>query len=298
MAFYIERFKGVEAKEFEVEIVTPLFLGGADPKKAELRVPSIKGALRFWWRAIYAHLSLNVLKEQESKIFGDAGDIYGKSKVHIKICNTLIYNGNDRYNPVPHKNVRFSFPCFSPGQSFSLKICGDKKSFDLLKLVSVLGGLGKRSRRGFGSFVIKKIDGIDFCFDYTADNTLKLLDNIQEGVFGLNNGKIIRMTEAHKDGEYAYIKEIEFGDGSSGSYHDILKKIGLSSHNNKSDYTGYAGRGNERFSSPVYVSVVKISDKYRPIITTLNTAFEKRNQNHGIDRSSSFKKEILSGGSQ
>ena len=59
MAFYISRFKGMESQEFEVEIVTPLFLGGADPNKAELRAPSIKGALRFWWRALNPHFSLH-----------------------------------------------------------------------------------------------------------------------------------------------------------------------------------------------------------------------------------------------
>ena len=44
MSFYISRFKGLESQEYEVEIVTPLFLGGADPKKAELRAPSITGS--------------------------------------------------------------------------------------------------------------------------------------------------------------------------------------------------------------------------------------------------------------
>lgn len=32
-----------------LKTVTPMFLGGAEPdKKAELRAPSIKGAMRFW----------------------------------------------------------------------------------------------------------------------------------------------------------------------------------------------------------------------------------------------------------
>jgi CRISPR/Cas system CMR-associated protein Cmr1 (group 7 of RAMP superfamily) len=30
----------------EFEIVTPLFMGGANPQSSELRVPSIKGVLR------------------------------------------------------------------------------------------------------------------------------------------------------------------------------------------------------------------------------------------------------------
>lgn len=42
MAFYVGRFRNIEAREFEVEVVTPLFLGGADPGRAELRVPPIK----------------------------------------------------------------------------------------------------------------------------------------------------------------------------------------------------------------------------------------------------------------
>lgn len=34
-------------------LVTPMFLGGADQNNcAELRAPSIKGALRFWYRTI------------------------------------------------------------------------------------------------------------------------------------------------------------------------------------------------------------------------------------------------------
>jgi CRISPR-associated protein Cmr1 len=41
----------MDSKEFEVEVVTPMFLGGANNLEAELRVPSIKGMLRFWWRA-------------------------------------------------------------------------------------------------------------------------------------------------------------------------------------------------------------------------------------------------------
>ncbi len=33
-------------------VVTPMFIGDADQKATSLRPPSIKGALRFWWRAL------------------------------------------------------------------------------------------------------------------------------------------------------------------------------------------------------------------------------------------------------
>ncbi len=38
--------------EASFEIVTPMFISGADDV-ADLRPPSIKGALRFWWRALH-----------------------------------------------------------------------------------------------------------------------------------------------------------------------------------------------------------------------------------------------------
>ncbi len=295
MSFYISRFKGMEQREFEVEVVTPLFLGGSDPKKAELRVPSIKGALRFWWRAINPHLSLKDLSEQESEIFGDAGEKYGKSKVKINLNKTLCYNGRDRENPVPHKNINFKFPCFMPGEKFSLKIHGTRKVINLFELLSVIGGLGKRSRRGFGSFSINRIDEKEYKPISSIDEILTLIQNISDNKFKIDNGKIVRSDHAHA--EYAFIKTIEIGEEPFKNYKPLLEKIGQSSHDNNSDFTGYA-RGQERFASPVYVSVVNFSVGYKPIITTLNTSFKSKNQNHGQDKSVQFKKEILTGGSK
>ncbi len=295
MAFYIERFKDMETKEFDVEVVTPMFLGSSDSKKSELRVPSIKGVLRFWWRALNAHLSLDNLREQEAEIFGDAGDRYGKSKVQIKISNTIIYNGKNKENPVPHKKVNFAFPCFAPGEKFSLKIYGNKKVFDLFELLSILGGLGKRSRRGFGSFTINKINGEEYRPVSSTEGILTLLQNISNNKFKIDNGKIIRTDNDHAD--YAFIKNIEIGGVPFKSYKTILEKIGQSSHDNNSDFTGYA-KGQERFSSPIYVSVIKLENNYKTIITTLNTSFKRNSQNHGTDKSDKFKKDILSGGSK
>ncbi len=63
--------KDMETIKFECEIITPMFLGGADGKSAELRAPTINGALRFWWRAMNGHLPLKELhvRMQCSQIF-------------------------------------------------------------------------------------------------------------------------------------------------------------------------------------------------------------------------------------
>lgn len=51
MGVDISRYRKRIQKEFEVEVVTPMFMGSANINEAELRTPSLKGMLRFWWRA-------------------------------------------------------------------------------------------------------------------------------------------------------------------------------------------------------------------------------------------------------
>ncbi len=191
MAFYIERFKGVEKREFEVEVVTPLFLGGADPKKAEIRIPSIKGALRFWWRAIYGSDDLQDMKNRENTIFGsttqkasfslhlkDADNVKSvladlpqgvkiptQSKgrtFSISIIEYLAY-GLCEYIPKERKNVyiREHVP---PGTKFRIVLIIRDQSFkeQILTSLSMLtnyGGLGSHSRNGFGSIKIEGLSG-------------------------------------------------------------------------------------------------------------------------------------------
>ncbi|MFH1514328.1 MAG: hypothetical protein ABIG42_02585, partial [bacterium] len=137
------------------------------------------------------------------------------------------------------------------------------------------------------------INGEDLCSASSTKETLALLQIISENIFKIDKDKIIRT--ASVQAEYAYIQSIEIGGKPFDSYKEVLEKIGQSSHDHNSDYTGYA-KGQERFASPIYVSVLKTGDNYRPIITTLNTAFKNDNQNHGSDESVKFKKDILSGG--
>lgn len=66
-------------------ITTPMFLGGADNKTtAELRPASIKGILRFWYRAVNygLHQNYNEIKRMEDKIFGSTA---AQSAVFLKV---------------------------------------------------------------------------------------------------------------------------------------------------------------------------------------------------------------------
>ncbi|NPB07876.1 MAG: type III-B CRISPR module RAMP protein Cmr1, partial [Aquificae bacterium] len=39
-------------KSFKLTFITPAFIGGADKNKAEFRVPSFIGILRYWFRTL------------------------------------------------------------------------------------------------------------------------------------------------------------------------------------------------------------------------------------------------------
>jgi len=92
-------------KTINCQLITPMLMHGEDTRVAELRPPAIKGAMRFWWRAIHGNLTLKELKEQESKLFGGVGeDSAVKSSFRIKIGQTLS-NPLLLLNPNPPKIV-------------------------------------------------------------------------------------------------------------------------------------------------------------------------------------------------
>ena len=77
-----------ETLEATFRIVTPMFLGGADQESdTGIRPPSVKGALRFWWRALNwgrfraetetDEAALGDLHKEEARLFGSAADDNG-----------------------------------------------------------------------------------------------------------------------------------------------------------------------------------------------------------------------------
>ena len=94
MGINIEQYSNLPKEEFEVEIITPLFLGGADKVKSEIRPASIKGAIRFWWRALYGYKfdSIEEMAEQEGLIFGSTEM---KSSFSIIVDESLISKSSD-----------------------------------------------------------------------------------------------------------------------------------------------------------------------------------------------------------
>lgn len=188
MAFYIARFKNMETREFEVEVVTPLFLGGANPKKAELRAASIKGALRFWWRALYGCDEMENMKKRESEIFGSTekkanmllrlGDTSNvkyvlenlpqglkvpvqskRGNFQVSIIEYLAF-GLCEYKKNQRKNI-YTKEHIPAGNKFNISLLYNKtfaeQILNSFKALVNYGGLGSHSRNGFGSIWVKDL---------------------------------------------------------------------------------------------------------------------------------------------
>jgi CRISPR-associated protein Cmr1 len=218
---------------FTCEVITPMFLAGADGTTPELRPASIKGALRFWWRAMNGHLPLkdekdengNViskgLKTIEAEIFGGSGEGQGRSNVVIRVKqpfpnvsnNTILpYHKVESYNKKykvnildylafgisqydknathPGKNV-LQREYIAVGEKFYLQFNFDEKyQTDLAKtlyLLSEFGGLGAKSRNGFGCFKIltntdflEKVEISDFSKTASSYSTISKISKIYD----------------------------------------------------------------------------------------------------------------------
>ncbi len=184
--------------EFKVEVVTPLFLSGADQSQAELRPPSLKGALRFWFRAMAGAIlgsDLKSLKEKESKIFGsteeassfllDIRDSEPTKKGWSNLVEGLQFQRDTapvagQRPPMPKQGLiylgfslhkageRSERVCIPPGSTMQIILVSrtSTKTGDLnipsacLWLLLFLGSLGSRSRRGFGALSILEAPNI------------------------------------------------------------------------------------------------------------------------------------------
>lgn len=191
--------------EATYRVVTPLFGAGADSSRAELRLPSFKGVLRFWWRALAWSRcggDLEKIKQQEDALFGSTGT--GQSLVLMRLVppsglptisigtvltgsksNTSVVGEGARYlgygvmkafGRMPkdgrpgNKAGQLTRACLRTPVEFTVQIRTrdlDQESLDSLTnaliAVGTLGGTGARSRKGYGSLVLRslQINGAD-----------------------------------------------------------------------------------------------------------------------------------------
>ena len=68
-------------------VVTPLFMAADPAGDAELRAASLKGVLRFWYRAtaLAAHGSWRDVQKMEAQVFGGVGSGQGQASFLLRL---------------------------------------------------------------------------------------------------------------------------------------------------------------------------------------------------------------------
>ncbi len=185
MEFNISRYRYMDELSYRCEVITPMFVAGADQETAELREASTKGLLRFWWRATGEFDSLTDMKKKEDKLFGSTES---KSLVKIRLMDnnnmktkTELPKGRKytvrgksadilEYLAYGHKkkekNITITRRYIDSGNTFSIRIIHPseykKEIENAFYAFSMFGGIGSKSRNGFGCFkVLDERVGID-----------------------------------------------------------------------------------------------------------------------------------------
>jgi CRISPR-associated protein Cmr1 len=153
-----------------LETVTPMFLAGANQEKPELRAPSFMGALRYWTRAalggVLGDNNLEALKKAEEEVWGSTN---GTGAVQIQLIANTNFTAS-YLKALPHKPdsdpaSRTKFYAIPAGIRFQIVLrqyAPSPETWNMaiaaFLLMSAHGGVGRRSRRGWGTNWIIKAD--------------------------------------------------------------------------------------------------------------------------------------------
>ncbi|MCL0057508.1 type III-B CRISPR module RAMP protein Cmr1 [Dehalococcoidales bacterium] len=160
----------METLSFKVQVVTPLFVSGANQDNPEIRPPSIKGVLRFWYRAMMGGVigtDLNQLNELEGNLFGSTETA---SLLRLRLVSPPPVDENFSLRKLELGYLGFGLKGRKPfpaGSTFEFTIDDDPRIsqykgllFGAIWLLTNLGGLGARTRRGFGSLKLTNVDEV------------------------------------------------------------------------------------------------------------------------------------------
>lgn len=174
----------------KVEVVTPLVAGGADGSgtteaqllREGLRPPTVRGQLRWWFRALASGLlggDHDATLRSETELFGTvAGDLGSASPVWVRARpfpqNARVGKVPLRMNdPQPVGNQRQAplRPAILPGAQTEVELtarpAAAARALWSLWLALMLGGFGARSRRGFGSLRVlapERVEEVPFVY--------------------------------------------------------------------------------------------------------------------------------------
>lgn len=238
------------------EVVTPMFICGADNSTNELCPAAIKAGLRFWWRALaHGRLGgdLSKIKQEESKIFGNTSE--GQASFLLKLVEVSEQGQIDARQFLKGEGLRYlgyglstkdvSRKAYGTGSRFEILLLA-KSNFpesllDAVKVFGLLGGLGSRVRRGFGSIALQSLT-IKGKEDWTAPRTR---EEYQAALHALLPLGVPALPEYSAFCDQSRITMLEAGDNPS----SVLERMGLSLQSFRSSQKEKNFKGDSRLAA-------------------------------------------------
>lgn len=267
--------------EIELMTVTPLFLGGSDPRgqPPELRPPSFRGAMRYWYRAalggVVGDQNLEAVRALEAAVFGSTDSA---SPISIRLSGNLRFS---QHFILPHNNAGRR-NAFDPGQIFRLTMSAAPTCPEIiwmnacmaLNLALTLGGIGLRSRRGMGSLQVMETSNelvpvfpdsqsqIQRFVRLVTRSAIKQIEALA-GPYGFRvNGLSQTLTEfpcAAIDADIRFVGRIEAKNGVE-AVANLMRRFPKQS---------WLGGISPRQASPVWARVLKTTEGYHLLFTLL-----------------------------
>jgi CRISPR type III-B/RAMP module RAMP protein Cmr1 len=289
-------------KTYGLTTITPFYGHGRDKKEPEIRASEFKALMRYTFRAVSDEISIPVLFDKESALFGSANDENpNASALRLKMVlsqngtnqnllkDRLIFregkNGNPNANNAKYIKDGFDFNITL--RSFNTDNLQIYKMWFELSLA--LFGVGGRSRRARGCFLIDEPEFIRFqTQEAFLESLVCVLGQLTSESRYTLDGNTITSSRAYTEPSYPYITSISLG-GKYNDWKPLLQAVDKSAHENNCIFTGFVSDKNQKFpiyallpkqtdkkpqkltryASPVYVSAVKIGGGLYPLVVNL-----------------------------
>jgi CRISPR-associated protein Cmr1 len=231
----------------EYELITPLMGGGVEARKNDpvtiVRGAELRGQLRFWWRACRASRfsSLEEVKQREDEIWGSTEtpsevsiiveSTRGTEEVafsvdkHPKKAGKLEIKSSDKIAPYAafpllpdkdeQKKLGWKSENLAIGVKFTLTVHYPKDFADdvaaALWAWETFGGIGARTRRGFGAIRLLKEDGksVDPFVEDRSQIEKGLRDNLRKYADGSHHHPEIPQLNSRLKMEFTSVKGSE-----------------------------------------------------------------------------------------
>ena len=233
-----------------------MFIAGADQAYIEgegLRSPTLRGLMRWWFRAIMGGLvDEGVLYEKESEIFGSTNTrskvriltniIDGQPiRIDVKALNDFRYLWfSIRMQALPDRAQHVQRPfCYPSGSKFSITL--KSEDVDALKIAAntlwtmiYLGGVGARMRRGAGSFRVFRAENAGSYCNFTFKGTVNadaksFLENNLKTIFDNFRNKYKDITKPSREPTFCVLSrktaEIALINKAFVRYEDALREV-------------------------------------------------------------------------